>query len=271
VAYDVGDTAQPALSITDQSGAPVNAGAVTAVITLPDGTTAPGGQVTVTNPAVGTYVAAYVTLLAGWHRIVWTATGANSGVHSDGFDVLGPPERPGVVSLPDARRHLRLGVDTSRDDELRSVIEAATALCEDHTGRTYRRRTVVAEAHDGGRTAIVLRHSPVQSVTLVTVGGVASTSWVLDAHAGILYSGSTAGATCWPPGIQNVLVTYAAGDPVVSPRVTEAHLVTIQNLWDLRRGGSNLPRQTGAPQAPAAALPARAVELLAHDVMPGFA
>jgi uncharacterized phiE125 gp8 family phage protein len=269
VAYDLGDVATPALAVTDSVGNPANAGAVTAVITLPDATTT---SPSITNPATGLYRASHVTTLAGRHIIRWTATGANAGVHVDEFTVR-DLERPSIVSLPDARRYLRLGVDTSRDDELRSVMDAATSLAEAYTGRTYR-RTVLTEIHDGGRAALVLRHTPVQSIVAVTVDGSPTTNWVLHQVSGILLHGSTMAVSCWPSGIQHIIVTYVAGPLVVPPHIAEAVLVITGHLWDTRRGGSNLPRQAGADAeystATPYALPRRAEQILDRDRAPGF-
>jgi uncharacterized phiE125 gp8 family phage protein len=271
MAYDLGDTATPSIEIRDAAGTLANGGAVTATITLPDGTAAPGGQVTITNPSTGVYRATYVTLMIGLHTIRWVVTGANSGTHSDAFDVDGP-ERSSVVSIPDVKRYLRIAVaDVARDDELRGVLEAATALCEDYTGRLYRRTIVTETYNGGGRCAIALRKTPVQSVTLVTEFGAAVSDYVLDTNSGILYRGTQQSLSLWAEGTQNVIVTYVAANSTVSARVTEAVLVTTAHLWDTRRGGSNLPQQTGAISDPPWALPRRAQQLLDADRVPGIA
>jgi uncharacterized phiE125 gp8 family phage protein len=273
LAYDLGDTATPSIEIRDSAGTLAAGGAVTATITLPDGTTAPGGQVTISNPSTGLYRASYVTVMVGLHAIRWVVTGANSGTHEDGFDVDTP--RGVLVSLPDLKRYLRISlVDVGRDDELRDVLDAATTLCEDHTGRTYRRQTYT-ETYDGGRTAIALRRTPAQTITTITEGATTVTEYVLDPTSGLLYRGTATAPGCWAWGTQNITITYIAGAPTVSPRVTEAVLVTTAHLWDTRRGGSNLPRQTGtngeyASGAPWA-LPRRAEQLLAPDLAPGIA
>jgi uncharacterized phiE125 gp8 family phage protein len=270
MAYDLGDTATPSIEIRDAAGTLANGGAVTATITLPDGTTAPGGQVIVTNPSTGLYRASYVTLMIGLHTIRWIVTGANSGTHTDAFDVDGP-ERASVISIPDVKRYLRIAVaDAARDDELRGVLEAATTLCEDYTGRTYR-RTTYTETYNGGRCAIALRRTPVQSITTVSEFGVPVIDYVVDTNSGILYRGTQQSPSYWQEGRQNVTVNYVAGNPTVSARATEAVLVTTAHLWDTRRGGSNLPQQTGAISDPPWALPRRAQQLLDADRAPGFA
>ena len=267
--YDIGDIAVLTLEVRDSSGALSAGGAVSGSWTLPTGTVQ---AAIVTNPSTGLYAATLPVTLAGAHVLRWTVTGANAGAAVDMFatSAAAPP----ILSLAEAKRHLRLAAtDISRDDDLRDVIETATVLCEDHTGRRYR-PIVVTETYDGGREAIALRCSPVQSVTSVTVDGEAVTEYVLSAP-GLLYLGTPTAPRCWPAGIATVAVTYVAGSPSPSPRVVEAVRVATAHLWAARRGGSNLPRQSGgdvdyASGAEPWALPRRAEQLLVHDMAPGF-
>lgn len=95
----------------------------------------------------------------------------------------------------------------------------------------------VTETHDGGRPHVLLRKAPVLSVTTVTVGGTATTDYVVDKGAGILYAGST-GAGCWSWGRQNVVVTYSSGyatTPLILKRVA---LLIVEQAW---QSGQQLP------------------------------
>ena len=82
--YDLGDVAALSVAITDTTGAAANAGAVALTITLPDGTTtAP----IVTNPATGSYTAAYTPTQSGRFGVRWVATGVNACAFTDTFTV----------------------------------------------------------------------------------------------------------------------------------------------------------------------------------------
>lgn len=272
MAYDLGDAATPAIEIRDTTGGLANGGAVHATITLPDGVTSKvdPGDFTITNPSVGLYRATYTTTAVGRHVIRWVVTGANAGVHVDVFDVDDAARAP-LVSLPEVRRYLRLFTpDPARDDELRSVLEASTTLCEDYADRLFRRQTVVEVRSGRGRCGLVLYRGPATSITSVTENGVLLTAadYTLDSNAGVLYRGSGE----WSNGQQDITVTYIAGLQTVSPRVVEAVLVTVAHLWEPRRGGASgrsgdVDYSSAAPWA----LPRRAEQLLDRDRPASFA
>lgn len=275
---DLGEAVTLRIKITDSTGVAADADSLpTWTVTLPGGTA--GTPPAVQHAATGEYEVTYTPPTEGTYLHVWTA--ALSGVPL----VFGPevfhvrPASPGpLISLAEARQILGIGSDTTRDELLRDICEAATVLCEDYTGRTFRRRTFT-ETHSGGKTAIVLRRGPVQSVTTVTENGTVLTDgWVLDTASGILYRGSIAGAVAWALGTMNIAVTYVAGDSAVSARVRQANRVTVQHLWATQSGASGAPRRAVgaspneyAPQASGWSLPRAAEELLARDVAPGFA
>lgn len=238
MAYDLGGVATLAIQIRDAAGVLANATSVVATITLPDGSTA---TPSVVNSPTGTYTVAYATTQFGRHSIRWVATGTNAGAYTDTFDVEDPSEL-GLVSLADARAHLTIPTaDTSRDDDIRRVILAATSLCEGFTGSALRRQTVV-ETHNGadfagglrGRHALRLLKSPVISVTSVVENGVtlAATDYTLSSRSGVLYRGTTTTRMSWYPGLDNVVVTYVAGYVNPPEGVVWACKKLIQNLWD---------------------------------------
>lgn len=82
--YDIGDVVALAVAVTDSSGAAADAGAVTATIILPDGTTA---TPTVAHPAVGSYTTLYTPTTAGRYTVKWVATGVNASAFTDSFAV----------------------------------------------------------------------------------------------------------------------------------------------------------------------------------------
>lgn len=277
MATDLGEVVARTLLVRNSSGTLVDADAnPTWAVTLPDGTA--GTPPAVGHPSTGAYTVDYLTVQAGLHADIWTATVAGL-VRKEGPDAfLVRAATPGpLLGLAEAKQQLRItSVDTARDEELREYIEAATVLCEDHVGRSFRRQQVT-ETHDGGGCVLALRRTPVQSVTTVTESGTTLTAsdWVLDANAGLLYRGTTAAAIAWRYGVQNIIASYIAGASAPTSTVRQAVRVTLAHLWSTQRGPSNLPRQSGSVDeyAPGTAwsLPRRAEELLDGQIGPGFA
>jgi uncharacterized phiE125 gp8 family phage protein len=280
---DVGEVVSPprSLRLTDSTGSPVDADSLpTYAVTLPDGSA--GTPPTVLHGVTGEYFVNFVGVQAGLHSDIWAATVGGLAVKfgPDTFHVRATSPAP-LVGLAEARKVLGLGLDVSRDDLVREYLEAATELCEDHTGRVYRRQTFV-DTYDGGDCSILLRRVPVQSVTTVVESGVtltngSGTDWTLDAAAGLLYRGSTQAFLPWRWGRQNIVVTSVAGAPVVSARVRQAVRVTLQHIWSTQGGASGAPRRaTGASVDDYAArtsgfsLPHAAEELLGHDMPKGI-
>lgn len=248
----LGDVWQLTGRTYDVSGSPANATTVTCTVRQPDGTTVPTGAPA--NPSTGVYVAAFTPTQAGMHSAVFTATGANASVGPVDFYVH-PPAGLALVTLDEARAHLNR-TSTTGDDELRGIIDVASAACERWTDRYWRRRTVVATLDGGG--SVLLRADAI-AVTTVTDAGLAVTGWTLRSP-GIL---APAGGRWVGP----VVVTYSAGpaDGLTPEPIRQGVLELVRHLWDTQRGGSNLPRQGGVDDVYGArdgyALPRRVLEL----------
>jgi len=256
VAIDLGDV------VTLEFPLPENVDTVELTVTLPDGTTV---SPTVTNPPAetGRYRVDYPTVQAGRHLARWVATGA---AYTDAFDVR-PADQPLIVSLADVKLHLGKSVaDTTDDEELRSYIEAATAVIEEHRGETVTRRTVVEDMQVSSRSLVVqLRTSPVQELTSVaTVDG--TVTWdVAGLHVtqhGVVsvQSGS--------PLYGLVRFTYVAGYQVIPANYTLAAKIIVGHLWETQQQpglGPNPFSNEGqflSPTGRGFAIPHRAVELL---------
>lgn len=236
---DLGDTLTFTASLYDkppeQGGVLTNAAAVTLTVTLPDGTTV---TPTVTNPpsVTGEYTANYTTTLASPSgryvgQFIFTLDSGNTTSHVETFDV-----GPSLVTVDEAIAHLRAGgIITKVDDleQLQWLCQVATDSVERDLGRIILPRTVT-EAHQGGGPTILLRSTPVISVTSVADTGVTVTDWVLGS-GGVLYRNP--GRFSYGP--ESVTVTYLAGylDP---PRcVRQAALILIQNLWQSSQQASH--------------------------------
>lgn len=212
---DLGQTYRYRYPVTDSAGAPADAGSVTVAVTLPDGTTV---VPTVVHSGVGLYDIAYTTVVAGGHHLRGTATGGIFGTEADVFEdafVVEAPLRM-FVGLDEAFAHLRAGaiiVTTVDREQLRWLCLAACDAVERALGRAIARRSITAEAYDGGDCALLLRSTPVVSVATVVESGVTLTAgdYVLDTMAGILHRGTMTVPRVWLWGRQNVFVTYLVG------------------------------------------------------------
>lgn len=232
-AIDIGDPL-PNLSVRVENppGTPVDVGAMTLTMTLPDGTTTP---VTPTRTDVGTWSATYIATMAGLHVATWVATGANASVKVQ-YRSVGDP-----VDISDVRSSLKVAGVTS-DDVLYLCIAAAVDALELRTGRTLRTRTVV-DVKPGGKYAVPLSSVPVQSVTSVVDNGVtlAPSDYTLNGRTGLLYRGSGSGSQVFAGGPAGVVVTYVAGPAVVDSNDRLAVVEMTRFLVSRFRGSSGQP------------------------------
>lgn len=259
MAIDLGDVV--ALELPALAG---DAADVTLTVTLPDGTTV---SPAVVNPPsdTGRYSVDYPTVQAGRHLVRWVTTDPTSA-YTDAFDVR-PAVQPLVVSLADVKRHLgKSAADTGDDEELRSFIEAATAVIEEHRGETVARRVLVEDVNVRSRSmAVQLGTSPVQSLTSVTaVDG--TTTWDVN------------GLHVSPHGVVSVLsgaplyglvrFTLVAGYTVIPPNYTLAAKIIVGHLWETQQQPGLGPNPFSgdneflSPTGRGFAIPNRAVELL---------
>jgi hypothetical protein len=261
--FDLGDVVPLTVTI-DVDGIPT-AATVVLTVTLPDGTAV---TPSITTPTTGKYQCDYLPTVPGRHVVRWVSTSPNSA-YTDVFDVR-DSAIPSIVSLKDMKTHLDIK-GTSRDEELRGVIEAVTEMCEEHLGMAIVRQTRTEEHVI--RSGLVLNWTPVQS--LVSVALVSGTyTWnVADLHV------STSGVVTSPLGVPpygHVTVAYVAGPPIVKAKHREAAEYTVQHLWKSKRperGAGNrnagLGDSLGYQQA-GYALPNYAIECLGAG-LPGLA
>lgn len=169
-----------------------------------------------------------------------------------------------VVTLGEAEAHLNIG-SMVHDDELTRFIDAATTMCESWTGRSLRLRTVSGELHDGGRATLLLRQTPVASVTTVVEDAVTASGFVVDTDNGIVYRDSDGDAT-WVGGRRAVSVTYQAGWATPPDDVKQAVLEALRHLWTTQRGAMDGRNPFGGDEYASGtgwSLPRRVMELLA--------
>ena len=278
--YDLGDVAALGVTITDATGTPANATAVSATIYLPDGTnTTP----TVTNSGTGLYDISYTPSQVGRYAIKWVATGTNASAYADEFSVRDFTEL-GIVSFDEVKAHLNIpSTYTTDDEELRRIIDAASDLAEGYVGQVLGRRTFTDELYDGGTEFIRIRNPKALSITSVYENGalVSSNAYNLDytgqrlyrIGSGTLYATNSYGY--WTGGFNNVQITYVAG--YVNPPVAakQGVLEIIRHLWTTQRGAISVMgrSQSGDEMysTPTYSLPRRAMELLDPTSFAGMA
>lgn len=269
--YEVGQTLTFGLSVYDSAGALANVGSMgQATITRPDGTTT---TVTPSTSGTGLYSAAHASTQAGRYRCTFNGTGANSGAlpWSDVADVW-PADPRLIISLADAKAELNSATAVN-DDELRLYVAATTPVIEEIVGRVL--TATLTETFDGGKAAVLLSERAT-AITSVTVGGVATTNYVANLDAGIVYAGSASAPTSFTWGRQNVVVTYTTGATSIDPNVVLAARVVAAHLYRVgqqKRSGKSSPDEVTILSS-GFAVPSRAVELCRgarSRKMPGFA
>lgn len=176
-----------------------------------------------------------------------------------------------LVTLPDAKAQLNaLDVGDVDDTELQRYVDAVTKPMEDAAGRVLDPRSFTDVVSLTNASGVMLRRAPVTAVTAVvtTDGG---TSWdpanlYVDQDSGMV------SVTSGPSLSGLVAFTYDAGTSPVDPNVELAALITIQHLWETKRGAMGVTLggegETFVPRG--FAVPRRATELLGTP-LPGVA
>jgi hypothetical protein len=268
MAFDLGSTVPLSVQIRDESGALADAGSVTATITLPDGTTASSGAVTSSPPGVYSYD--YPSVQVGRHDVRWVATGVNASAWTDFFEVL-PAIGGQVISLADARKHLRIpATQTSDDAEIQAFLRAVTKICERYVGAIA--RTSYSQVFDGGASRVMVDHRPILQVTSVTEFGTVldPSAYRVIADSGVIVRLAGEFEMPFLYGAGVVVVDYAAGATATSPNVIQAAKIILKHMWETQRSaGGGRPPLSGEPVDTTSStytVPYRAQELLGTPV-----
>ena len=121
------------------------------------------------------------------------------------------------------------------DDILERLIETATKLAEDYTGRVFVNQTITENRIGDGLGRIMLYKRPVTDITSVTVAGTALTEWTERLSIGRIYADF--------PIDDEVVIVYTAGYGVdrntvapLVPQAVSAVLVAVAALYNNRQG-----------------------------------
>lgn len=196
-----------------------------------------------------------------------------------------------IVTTADIKAFLNIPTtDTSFDTQLGLFVDAASQMIVNRIGPVAGSPTY-DEWYDGGSPSIVLRHTPVQSITSITESYGSSAVYTLTAQ--VLDSGSVGGAygysgdlsrglltrrvsgiaTHFAAGLQNVHVVYVAGYATVPADIEQAAKLLIQHMWATQRGGSKRPGQGNDDIYVGLSFtwPRRVEEILSAYYIPGIA
>ena len=268
MSVDVGELYPMGITVRDIDAGrtPINAATVTLSITRPDQTPEPA--VIVSNPPgiTGYYTYDYIPLQAGRYVYRWATT--NPTLVLEGSFDANPTGSAGLISLARAKHLLRISLDDDTDDDdIRSVIRAATRAAENERHEVIQRRAVVETKRIRARTQrTALSLLPVLSLTSVTDLDNA-TVWVppaVDVDENGIVEVAFGALGLWG----RLRFAYVAGYAVVPDAYQEAVGYIVQHLWANREGSARRPRvggQMGGEDQPPTmgySIPNRARDLL---------
>lgn len=247
--YDLGDPVALSVEIRNQAGTLANATTVTCTVTRPDGTTA---ALATANPSTGQYTATFTPTLTGPHQVRWVATGTNACAFSDGFTVRDATVVP-LLGLSDVKEWLNKDLTAhTTDEELRTTIDAATALAEDYCGRALAPRTWTGAITATLTGVLVLPEPAALSVSsILTSAGVTVTGWLLDTTGQIIAPDATSA-----PFVYGGRYTVTARIGVTGRTLDIAQQGVrelIRHMWAPQRGAAPLPMGGGDMPRPGAA------------------
>lgn len=196
-----------------------------------------------------------------------------------------------LTTLSDAKAFLNI-TNAASDQAVQQFLTSASDMIQNRVGPVGGSPTF-NEWYDGGSTKIVLRHTPVQSVTKITEawgvtaiytlnasvldGSATDTGpwgYSVDLSAGIITRRAAGFAVPFARGVQNVNVQYVAGYTTVPAELVLATKLLVQHMWATQRGGSKRPGLGGDDSGPASdfdAFPSRVEEILANFYNAGIA
>jgi hypothetical protein len=193
-----------------------------------------------------------------------------------------------IVTLAETKTFLNI-TTTAFDVQVGTFIDAASEMIVRRIGPVAGSPTY-DEWYSGGAAQILLRHSPVQSVTSVTesfgpiaytltpqvldAGAIGAYGYSLDVPAGLLTRRVSGIAAPFASGVQNVHVVYVAGYATPPADLVLACKLLLQHMWVTQRGGSKRPGQGGDDEwtpDQLRAFPPRVEQIMANHYVPGIA
>lgn len=273
--YGIGSVVRLTTSARGSDGELTDPDAITLTLRLPDGTTT-GPYDSGTTPAVvrdglGLYHLDFPTTLTGQHVARW-ATTLPTAADEEPFNVEGIWGETGIISLDDAKKHLKKSLTSSDDDvKLTGMILGATDMIEERIGHVLVKECTSVVCAANGQ--IVLPERPVLEVVSVhAVPGLAElTAEDLD--------GGGSGWFCSAEGVLETSaslfsgryrVLYRVGRQPVQAKIRLACKELVAHMWrtsQLNAEGGRPQMQADPQVAPSSsfALPYNVRQLLGLD------
>jgi len=162
-----------------------------------------------------------------------------------------------LITLQEAKDFLNI-TTTTDDAELGLFTDAASQmwLARGLPGAG----TARVEWYDGGQTRIVLRYTPIVSVTTVseTIGSVTyplteqpvdsqsgAFAFTVDPFTGVMTRRVAGTAVAFAAGVANVKVSYSSGFATVPEDIKLAIKLLTRHMWETQRGGAKRPGTGG--------------------------
>jgi hypothetical protein len=213
---------------------------VVLTVTAPDGTITTPAVTPSTNSATATVPAT----LSGAYLLVWSVTGTFVDVITDQFTCVAATLN--LISFGDLRDQLNIDtVDTSSTARLRRFVQTATDVVQNITGPIL--PVTITREYDGEGTFIVLPERWVKAITdLHETRGITNYAlteqplghstdafgYTWDRQTNKIIRRAYGGAVAvFPPGLNVVSITYAAGMATIPQDVTDATGELIRHWW----------------------------------------
>lgn len=133
---------------------------------------------------------------------------------------------------PEQIRDLRIGeVSEATDDRLASLVASFESIAERYRGVAYTPRDATLTTSVGCGGVLFLPTMKVRSVTSLTVDGVATTGYTLDAETGTIYLGAG--------GERAVVVAWSHGFDEPPPLVIDACAEYVVSAWRASNAGNS--------------------------------
>lgn len=191
-----------------------------------------------------------------------------------------------VVSVSQAKEFLNI-TNTASDSELQFFVTAASEMWANRGGPVGSQS--FDEWYDGGEPMVVVRSTPIISVSSVTVSlgaftytlqehatGTSGYAWAytVDKRTGTFIRRSAGVAIPFESGYRNVHIQYTSGYGTVPNDVQLAVLLLIKHMWTTQRGIGRRPGMGGESDDVRSASfvwPNKVEEILANYKIPGIA
>lgn len=144
-----------------------------------------------------------------------------------------------LCQLSDVQTYLRI-TNTNSDTLLAALITNASAIIESFCCRVFGVNAYTETYNGNGQRKLYLANAPIQTVTSLTVDGLAvaaaadaiSAGFVFDSDIIYLRPGTVSGyGTAFNRGVQNVSVAYTAGFPAVPSDVAQACIELVASKY----------------------------------------